>query len=65
MEDCIVRKISVSETLKSIKVNKKVIIRDSIIAPNVIRSTVSRLKKNGYSFVCKTTPEGTEVIRYK
>lgn len=60
-----VRKISPSDTLKSIKVGDTVIIKDKHIKPNVARSTMSRLSKNGYRFYSESCPEGLKVKRLK
>lgn len=60
-----VKKISPSDTLKSIKVGDTVIIKGKHIKPNVARSTMSRLSKNGYSFYSTSCPEGLIVKRLK
>lgn len=60
-----VKKISPSDTLKSIKVGDTVIIKDKHIKSNVARSTMSRLAKKGYGFHSTSCPEGLIVKRLK
>lgn len=60
-----VKKISPSDTLKSIKVGDTVVIKDKHIKSNVARSTMSRLAKKGYGFYSTSCPEGLIVKRLK
>lgn len=53
-----VKKISPSDTLKSIKVGDTVIIKDKHIKPNVARSTMSRLSKTDIAFIRQAALKG-------
>lgn len=61
----VVRKISVAETVKNLSVGETKVIRQKDIDGNVVRATISRLSKKGYTFFCKSHTEGVMVTRLK
>lgn len=63
IETIAIKKISPAETLKSIPIGETRVIRDSKIKQNTVRSTISRLKKQGYNFISKNSIDGTIVTR--
>lgn len=48
----IIKKISVVDTLKSIGVNQHLEIKNKYIKASLVRTAVSRLNKEGYSYSC-------------
>lgn len=61
----IVKVVSATKTLEYLPLGKPKGIKHKDITENVIRSTVTRLSKKGYSFYVKPTFYGTEVTRIK
>lgn len=60
-----IKKISPAETLKSIAVGETRLIKRKAIKENVVRATMSRLNKTGYSFISKNGVDGTIVTRIR
>ncbi len=58
-----IKKVSPSETLKSIPIGETRIIRNRAIKENIVRSTASRLGKSGYVFSIKSDVDCVVVTR--
>ncbi len=61
----LIRIVSVQKTLENLPVGEPKVIRNKDIAESVIRSTITRLSKKGYSFYLNNTINGTEIKRLK
>lgn len=61
----LITKINVVDTLKEIEINETVLLLQRDIDGSVLRSTASRLTKEGFKFTCTAHENGTAVTRVK
>jgi hypothetical protein len=62
---CVIKRTSPSLTLRNMKEDEKMIIRDRDMCEAVVRATASRLRKNGFAFSVSKVKHGVEVRRLK